>query len=259
MVFVQAAALRDSGKRVNERSGITGHCEREDVCVSSLQDLVGKDPFRPTLMSKPRRIGFVRVSTPSQLTDRQVIQLEECCDELRIEHTSAVAKKRPVFDQLLQDLQSGDTLVVVDLDRAFRSAIDALLTAQNLRERGIAFDMLTFPIDVTSEMGEVFYGILALFAQFERRIIRRRTKEGLDAARRRGVRLGRPTKLSNKVIEDAYAWMQETGLPCRYVAALLGVPRLTLQRGFHRLGLKYPLEHEQRKQGSKQNCSELLD
>ena len=256
MVFVQAAALRDSDKRVNQRSGITGHCEREDVCVSSLQGLIGKDPFRPTLMSKPRRIGFVRVSTPSQLTDRQVIQLEECCDELRIEHTSAVAKERPVFDQLLQDLQSGDTLVVVDLDRAFRSAIDALLTAQNLRDRGIAFDMLTFPIDVHSDMGEVFYGILALFAQFERRIIRRRTKEGLQAARRRGVRLGRPTKLADTVIEDAYAWMLETGLPCRYVAALLDVPRLTLQRGFHRLGLKYPMEGEQRKRTFKEHCGE---
>ena len=148
----------------------------------------------------------------------------------------------------MQELQSGDTLVVVDLDRAFRSAIDALLTAQNLRERGIAFDMLTFPIDVTSEMGEVFYGILALFAQFDRRIIRRRTKEGLEAARRRGVRLGRPTKLSDGVIEDAYEWMKEAKLPCRYVAALLGVPRLTLQRGFHRLGLKYPLESHHKQQ-----------
>ena len=256
MVFVQAAALRDSDKRVNQRSGITGKCEREGDRVSSFHDLVGRDPFRSTLMSKPRRIGFVRVSTSSQLTDRQVILLEQNCDELRIEYTSAVAKERPVFDQLLKDLGRGDTLVVVDLDRAFRSAIDALLTAQNLRERGIAFDMLTFPIDVTSEMGEVFYGILALFAQFERRIIRRRTKEGLEAARRRGVRLGRPTKLSNKVIEDAYAWMLETGLPCRYVAALLGVPRLTLQRGFHRLSLKYPLEGEQRKQTFEEHCGE---
>lgn len=242
MVFVQEAALRDSDKRVNQRSGITGQCERKNVCASSLQGLIGKDPFRSRHMSKPRRIGFVRVSTPSQLTDRQVIQLEGRCDELRIEHTSAVARQRPVFDRLLLDLREGDTLVVVDLDRAFRSAIDALLTAQILRERGIAFDMLTFPIDVNSDMGEVFYGILALFAQFERRIIRRRTKEGLEAARRRGVRLGRPTKIPDAIIEDAYAWMHETGLPCRYVAALLGVPRLTLQRGFHRLGLPYPIK-----------------
>ena len=240
MVFVQAAALRDSDKRVNQNARITGQGESNDDCVGAAKNLVGKDPFRPSFMSKPRRIGFVRVSTPSQITDRQVMQLEACCDELRIEHTSAVAKERPIFDQLLSDLRRGETLVVVDLDRAFRSAIDALLTAQNLRERGIAFDMLTFPIDVHSDMGEVFYGILALFAQFERRIIRRRTKEGLEAARRRGVRLGRPTKLSDAQVEDAYDWMREANLPCRYVAALLGVPRLTLQRGFHRLGLKYP-------------------
>lgn len=246
MVFVQATALRHSTAKVEKRlrkpqgSGVGESADPRE------SDLIGKDPFRSTAMTTHRRVAYVRVSTEKQRFDRQIQQLEACCDAIRVEQISAVASERPVFDELMRELGPGDTFVVVDLDRAFRSAIDALLTAQSLRERGIGFDMLTFPIDVNSDMGEVFYGILALFAQFERRIIRRRTKEGMDAARRRGVRLGRPTRLPDTTICEAHLWMQSDDLPCRYVAALLGVSRLTLQRGFHRLGLQYPIPSNER-------------
>lgn len=183
----------------------------------------------------------MRVSTPAQFTDRQNLQLTEVCDEVHVEHVSAVAVMRPIFDAVVLALRPGDTLVVVDLDRAFRSAIDAIMTAQMLRERCVRFRVLSFPIDTASEEGELFFTILAAFAEFERKIIARRTKEGLDAARKRGVRLGRPAALDPDTIRDAHAWMEETGLPCAYVSALLGVSRLTLQRGFRRLGLAYPL------------------
>ncbi|MEM9840555.1 MAG: recombinase family protein [Pseudomonadota bacterium] len=192
-------------------------------------------------MPSPRRLGYIRVSTRSQLADRQVVQLEETCDALHVEHVSAIARNRPVFEALLADLRQGDTLVVADLDRAFRSAIDAIMTAQALRERGILFKVLSFPIDTMSEEGELFFTILAAFAQFERRIISRRTREGLEAARRRGSRLGRPTTLTRDTVQDAHAWITETGLPCAYVAALLGVSRLTLQRSFRRLSLRNPI------------------
>lgn len=241
MVFDQGEPLRDSVKQVKTGLGNSGRCKRHKVFGSTEFQLVEKDHFRPATMTKPRRIGYVRVSTQSQLTDRQVHQLEGCCDELRFEQVSAVAKERPVFDALLEDLQAGDTFVVLDLDRAFRSAIDAILTAQRLDEMGVHFEILTFPMNTATEEGAFVYGILALAAQLERGIIRRRTKEGLQAARRRGVRLGRPPRLSDATIRDAHTWIVETGLPCRYVAALLGVNRLTLQRSFHRLSLTYPI------------------
>jgi len=148
----------------------------------------------------------------------------------------------PVFNQVLAELQAGDIFVVVDIDRAFRSAIDAILTADELDRRGIRFEILTFPMNTGTDEGAFVYGILALAAQLERKIIRRRTREGLEAARRRGVRLGRPTRLNDETIREAHDWMSETELPCRYVATLLGVSRLTLQRGFRRLGLTYPLK-----------------
>ena len=206
------------------------------------EDMIGKDRLRSDPSAfVPRRIGYIRVSTPVQLTDRQSIQLEDVCDEVHVEHVSAVAADRPVFEEVIAILRPHDTFIVADLDRAFRSAIDAIMTAQQLRERGVRFRVLSFPIDTASEEGELFYTILAAFAQFERRIISRRTKEGLEAARRRGVQLGRPAALTAETIREAHAWMDEAGLPCGYVSALLGVSRLTLQRGFRRLGLTYPL------------------
>lgn len=206
-------------------------------CLTAKRNLLKKDPFR----SSPRRIGYIRVSTASQLTDRQRMHLDAECDELRIEHVSAVAAERPVFDGVIQDLQERDTLVVLDLDRAFRSSIDAMLTAEALRERKVLFRILSLPIDTTTAEGELFYTLVAAFANFERRIISRRTKEGLEAARQRGVQLGRPSRLDTDMIREAHLWMVETGCSCTDVAAQFKVSRQTLQRGFRRLGLCYPV------------------
>ncbi len=245
MVFEHDAALRESGRTVNkewENSLFSTRCKKP---LRRETELIGDDDFRSDIReaNAPKHVGYIRVSTKSQIVDRQLHQLEAECDELHLEQISAVASERPVFDSVLKQLRAGDTFVVVDLDRAFRSSIDAILTAQRLRERQIRFRVLSFPIDTVSEEGELFYTILAAFAQFERRIISRRTKEGLEAARKRGVKLGRPSNLAPETIREAYNWMAETGLPCRYVASLLGVSRLTLQRGFHRLNLRYPINH----------------
>ncbi len=172
-------------------------------------------------MTAPRRIGYIRVSTPSQITDRQSLQLEAECDALHIEYVSAVAAERPVFEAVLADLRTGDALVVADLDRAFRSSIDAMLTADALRQRGVHFRILSLRIDTSTAEGELFFTIMASFAQFERRIISRRTKQGLSAARNRGVQLGRPSQLSPETINAAHEWIRSEDLPCRYVAALL--------------------------------------
>lgn len=189
-------------------------------------------------MPHPRRLGYIRVSTRAQAPDRQIEVLRLECDALHIEHVSAVASERPVFDRLIADLRPGDTFVVVDLDRAFRSAVDAILVSSALCQNGVKFKILSFPMDTTSDEGELFFGIVALFAQFERRIISRRTREGLDAARARGVKLGRRPKLTEGEIHAAYEQLATSG--CKDIAAGLGVSRITLQRSFRRLGLDYP-------------------
>lgn len=190
-----------------------------------------------SLPSRGRRFGYMRISTPDQRYDRQCAGLQENCDRLYLEQLSAVAGNRPVFDEALASLFAGDTFVVWDLDRAFRSTLDAILTAESLKARGVGMHIMSLNIDTTTPEGELFYTIVAAYAQFERRILRRRTCEGIMAARMRGAQIGRPRALSDNIIADAHSYIAETGYPQPYVAALLRVAPVTLSRGFKRLGL----------------------
>ena len=146
-----------------------------------------------------RIIGYARVSLSGMNEARQTDRLNAVCDEVYVEKVSAAAKSRPVFECVIKQLKPNDTLIVLDLDRAFRSTIDALQTMEGLRQRGVNLRILNLNLDLSTEFGEVVFGILAALAQFERRIISRRTKEGLEAARKRGVRLGRPRKVKVSV------------------------------------------------------------
>jgi len=201
-----------------------------------------KRSFSGITAKKTRHVGYIRVSTPSQTTDRQTEALREECDVLHVEHVSAVAAERPVFEGVMADLVAGDTFVVLDLDRAFRSSVDAMLTAAELRNRDIAFRILSLQVDTTTPEGELFYTLLAAFAQFERRIISRRTKEGLTAAVKRGQRLGRPNALAEKQVAEAYRIIRDEGKPCHAVAADLAVARSTLERAFRQHGFAYPVQ-----------------
>lgn len=242
MVFWQGRALRDLDVAVKESPIAARLCARCPHQMKRKLGACGKDRFRtPAMPRSPRRLGYIRVSTRSQAPDRQVDALRAECDALHIEHISAVADDRPVFDEVMGLLQPGDTFIVMDLDRAFRSSVDAMLTAAELRTRGIAFRILSLQVDTTTPEGELFYTLLAAFGQFERRIISRRTKEGLAAAVQRGQRLGRPPLLTPDQIAEAYRALSEGQKPCHAVAAEFGVARTTLERAFHEGGYTYPI------------------
>lgn len=239
MVFEHGRGLRIARKHVDNDPSIPTVCRDHLERSRPYLKLIGKDGFRTN--PNPRRLGYLRVSTPAQLVDRQTMQLKDACNHLFAETVSGAAAHRPIFERVIAMLRPGDTLVVSDFDRAFRSSIDAMLIADYLRLRGVHFAIQRMQLDTASEEGELFYTILAGFAQFERRIISRRTREGLASARRRGVKLGRRPALASSTVREAHDWMSQTHLPCRYVAALLGVSRPTLERSFHREGLPYPI------------------
>ena len=108
-----------------------------------------------------RRIGYLRVSTEEQRPDRQIEGLKALCDELHIETLSAVSRKRPVYDRIKKRLESGDELVIWDLDRAYRSARDALNELDALQRRGVNFVIANFKLDTTTPEGYYVYTIIS--------------------------------------------------------------------------------------------------
>lgn len=151
-----------------------------------------------------KKLGYIRTSTDKQVADRQINQLKAVCDRVFIEDgLSAVGKHRPVYDQVMCELQKGDVFVVVALDRAYRSVIDALLELDKIHKRGIAFCSLSQNFDTRTPEGKLLYTVSAALAEWERAILRKRTSEGMEAARLRGSAIGRPKKLSPRDIAKA--------------------------------------------------------
>ncbi|WP_299971722.1 recombinase family protein [uncultured Roseobacter sp.] len=180
-----------------------------------------------------KKLGYLRVSTHEQRPDRQIDGMRGLCDELFIEHASGATMKRPVFDQVLKTLQEGDTLFVWDLDRAFRSTLDAIQTADALQQRGVALNIVNLQLDTRTPAGRLVYTVLSACAEFERRLISQRTKEGLAAAKRRGKRLGRPPRLSCDQLNSARLLI-ESGSAVKDVAKDVGIHPWSLSRAIHR-------------------------
>ncbi len=150
------------------------------------------------------KLGYIRTSTDKQLTDRQLNQLQDYCDQVFIEDgVSAVRKKRPIYNQVIKALKPKDIFVVSSLDRAFRSSLDALSELEKLHQRDIQFLSLSQNFDTTTPDGKFLYTLAAALATWEREILSQRTKEGLEAAKLRGKTLGRPRKLNDEQIAEA--------------------------------------------------------
>ncbi|WP_438728238.1 recombinase family protein [Parasphingorhabdus sp. DH2-15] len=154
-----------------------------------------------------KRIGYARVSSTDQSLELQLDALAKAeCDHIFSDDgISAIARSRPGFENALRHLEQGDTLVLWKMDRAFRSLRHALDVFEDFEERGIEFLVLTEGIDTTTPMGKCFFQIRNSFAELERSLISERTKAGLEAARLRGKRLGRPPSLSAQQIVEIKA------------------------------------------------------
>lgn len=143
-------------------------------------------------------IGYARVSTDEQSIDLQVDALRRAgCERIfQDEGVSAAQRERPSFSATMNALSTGDTLVIWKMDRAFRSVLHAASTLEEFSLHGIALHCLTENIDTSTAMGRCMYHVRNAFAEWERDLISERTIAGMEAARRRGVRIGRPPKLS---------------------------------------------------------------
>ena len=195
-----------------------------------------------------KRLGYIRTSTKKQLTDRQVLALKDKCDQVFIEYgVSAVRKHRPVYEEVIKQLKAGDVFIVSSLDRAFRSVLDALSELDKLHLRNIQFISLSQNFDTTTDEGKLLYTIAAALAEWERKIISRRTKEGLAAARKRGEKLGRPHKLKKSDVINAMKKLTNDPLATLVsIAAELSTHPKTLRRSITRLSRKEPWNYKEK-------------
>ena len=143
---------------------------------------------------------------------------------------SGKSADRPELGHCLKALRSGDTLVVWRLDRLGRSLPDLVGIVSSLEREGVAFESMTERIETTSAAGKLIFHVFAALAEFERNLIRERTRAGLAAARARGRKGGRKPALDDRQVREIRALLRDPEIQVTDVARRYGVSRTTLYR-----------------------------
>src|SRR6202795_2154581 len=176
-------------------------------------------------------IGYARVSTDDQHTENQIEQLTKAgCERIYEEHASGGRWDRPELQDCLKHIRKGDTLVVWKLDRLTRSLSDLLRILAKVDEAGAGFRSLTESIDTTQPAGRLMMNMLGSFNQFEREIIKERTKLGLMRARANGRIGGGRYKLSTIQKAEAIKMIRAGEKSQAEIAELFNVDRSTIFR-----------------------------
>src|SRR3954471_6659327 len=176
-------------------------------------------------------IGYARISTLDQTLALQQDALTAAgCEHIYTDTVSGSVTDRPGLTDALSHLRAGDTLVVWRLDRLGRSLRHLIDTVTDLQARGIGFQSLTESINTTTSGGKLVFHIFGALAEFEREIIRERTKAGLQAARSRGRNGGRPRKLTDKQMQILQHLAADKKHSVKEICETLGIGRTAFYR-----------------------------
>jgi len=176
-------------------------------------------------------IGYARVSTEEQHLDAQTSALEAAgAERIFAEKISGTKKSRPELDRMIEQLRSGDVVVVTKYDRLSRSLQDLLSIVEVVRAQGAGFRSLAEDIDTTTPAGRLVFHVFASIAQFERERISERTKEGLTSARKRGRVGGRPPALCAERCAEVARMRDQEGRGIAELARLFQVSTSTIRR-----------------------------
>ena len=177
------------------------------------------------------RLGYARVSTQDQDTAAQLTALKAAdCDRLFQEKASGGRWDRPQLQKLLGQLRSDDVVVVWKLDRLSRSLKDLLLVLEKIDQAGAHFQSLTEAIDTTTSAGRMMMHMVGSFAEFERSLLRERTRVGLDEARKAGRVGGRRPKLTKAQQQEVIDLVGSGKKSAADVARLFQVHAATVSR-----------------------------
>lgn len=160
----------------------------------------------------------------------QLQKLNEAKTDKNFEEVASRGRwERPEMHKMLDQLRSGDVVVVYKLDRLSRSLKDLLLILEKIDKAGAGFRSMTEAIDTTTPAGRMMMQMLGAFAEFEREMIRERTRSGLEAARQQGRVGGRPPKMTTAQKKAALG-MLESGTSQAEVARVFSVHPSTVSR-----------------------------
>ena len=177
-------------------------------------------------------LGYARVSKAhEQDTAAQLRALQDAgTQRVFTEHASGGRWDRPELHKMIDQLREGDVVIVWKLDRLSRSLKDLLHLMELLEKRGVGFLSLTEAIDTTTPAGRMMMQMVGAFAEFERAMIRERTKVGLEQARLEGRVGGRKRKLLPHQEQDIREAVQSGRRTAAQCARLFGVHPSTITR-----------------------------
>jgi DNA invertase Pin-like site-specific DNA recombinase len=178
-------------------------------------------------------IGYARVSTVDQNEALQRNALKEAgCSRIYVDHASGKNADRPELTKALDRLEEGDTLVVWKLDRLGRSLLDLITIVNDLEGRQVNFRSLTDGFDTGTAGGRMMFQVMGALAEYERNLIRERTRAGLAAAKAAGHRGGPKFKLPDRDLD----WLVSNweAKPVDDIARELKISRATAYRAYHR-------------------------
>ncbi len=180
---------------------------------------------------------YARVSTDRQSTESQLNALREYAGkrawaiskEYIDEGYTGSNTKRPAFNAMMADARKRkfDVLLVYKLDRLSRSLKDLITTLDDLKSMGIDFISYDNGLDTTTPTGRLIFNVVGAVAEFEKDIIRERVRAGLENAKRKGKRLGRPP-VSSRLVDEAKKLRSE-GMSFRQIGKQLGIPESTIR------------------------------
>ena len=175
--------------------------------------------------------GYARVSTEQQNLDRQIDMLQKYgVDFIYNEKMTGTKRNRPELEKLLERLTEGDTVVVESLSRLGRSTKDLIWLMETFNTKGVNLVSLKESIDTTTSTGKLLFTLMSAIAQFERDVIADRTREGLNSARARGRKGGRPRTDTDK-LRKAIKLYNTQQYSLAEIEDMTGVKRSTLYRG----------------------------